>query len=89
MKINIKIQNLKCGGCAATIVNNLKTIANVQDVVVDLDNKQIQLTYLNEEAVLAVKQKLEKIGYPEEGSDNSVVMKAKSYVSCAIGKMNT
>lgn len=89
METFIKIQNLKCGGCASTIINSLKTITDIQEVLVDTETKEVKLTYLSENAVLEAKQKLEKIGYPEEGSTNSVVTKAKSYVSCAIGKMNT
>lgn len=32
-------------------------------------------------------QALSKIGYPEKGN-NDLLKKAKSYVSCVIGKMN-
>jgi copper chaperone CopZ len=89
METFIKIQNLKCGGCASTIVNNLKTIIDIQEVEVDVEMKEVKITHQSENTVTEAKQKLEKIGYPEEGSSNSVVTKAKSYVSCAIGKMNT
>jgi len=89
METVIKIQNLKCGGCASTIVNNLQSIQNVQNVSVDVATNEVKLTHSNTEVLAEVKLKLEKIGYPEEGSSNSMVTKAKSYVSCAIGKMNT
>ena len=36
-----------------------------------------------------VKAVLKKIGYPEDGEANSLGSKAKSYVSCAIGKMSS
>jgi hypothetical protein len=35
-----------------------------------------------------VKDKLKVLGYPEDGTANTLGSKAKSYVSCAIGKMN-
>lgn len=88
MEAIIKIQNLKCGGCASTIINNLSNIENIENVSVDVVENEVKFSYNNESDLTIVKKKLEKIGYPEEGSSNSVVTKAKSYVSCAIGKMN-
>ena len=89
METFIKIQNLKCGGCASTIVNNLKSMQHVQEVAVDVDTKEVKLIHTIDLDLTEIKSKLEKIGYPEEGNSNSMVTKAKSYVSCAIGKMNT
>ena len=37
---------------------------------------------------MEVKEKLKTLGYPEDGEANSLGSKAKSYVSCAIGKMS-
>ena len=37
---------------------------------------------------MEVKEKLKTLGYPEDGEVNSLGSKAKSYVSCAIGKMS-
>ena len=89
METLIKIQNLKCGGCASTIVNNLKSVHNVQNVAIDVETKEVKLIHTIDLDLTEIKSKLEKIGYPEEGNSNSMVTKAKSYVSCAIGKMNT
>jgi hypothetical protein len=33
-------------------------------------------------------EKLISLGYPFEDDDNSLITKAKSYVSCAIGRMS-
>jgi hypothetical protein len=35
-----------------------------------------------------VKEKLKALGYPEDGAANNFGTKAKSYVSCAIGKIS-
>uniref|UniRef100_UPI004049B18B heavy-metal-associated domain-containing protein n=1 Tax=Flavobacterium sp. TaxID=239 RepID=UPI004049B18B len=89
MRTTIKIQNLKCNGCASTIKNQLNEIADVRDVAVEVEENEISVDYSKTETLDLIKTKLEKIGYPEMGNANSVITKAKSYVSCAIGKMNT
>ncbi|MDP5027939.1 MAG: heavy-metal-associated domain-containing protein [Flavobacterium sp.] len=88
MKTTIYIQNLKCGGCANTITKNLSTIEAVSEVTVNVEESSISLTYLNDEKLAEVKDKLKVLGYPEDGEANSLGSKAKSYVSCAIGKMS-
>ena len=87
MKTIIIIQNLKCGGCANTITTKLSAIENVSNVNVDVDTSSVSIEHHNDEDLLAIKNKLIAIGYPEEGEKNSVVSKAKSFVSCATGKM--
>lgn len=89
MKTSIKIQNLKCNGCASTIKNQMNEISDVHDLVVDVEENEISFDYTKTETLDLIKLRLEKIGYPEVGNANSVVTKAKSYVSCAIGKLNT
>jgi copper chaperone len=88
MKTTIYIQNLKCGGCANTITKNLSGIDAVSEVTVNVDESSISFTYLNDEKLLEVKDKLKVLGYPEDGEANSLGTKTKSYVSCAIGKMS-
>ena len=87
MKTTIIIQNLKCGGCANTITTKLSGIEGISDVTVNVETSTVSFNYKNENDLLAVKSKLSAIGYPEEGEKNSVVSKAKSFVSCATGKM--
>ena len=87
MKTIIIIQNIKCGGCANTITTKLSAIENVSNVNVDVDTSSVSIEHHNDEDLLAIKNKLIAIGYPEEGEKNSVVSKAKSFVSCATGKM--
>ncbi|WP_396195542.1 cation transporter [Flavobacterium sp.] len=88
MKTTLRIQNLKCGGCANTIVSQLNALNKVSDVSVVVDKAEVTLQHEDELALLNAKETLKLIGYPEEGEVNSFGTKAKSYVSCAIGKMS-
>lgn len=85
----IQIQNLKCGGCAKTIIDTLKKVDSLSNITVDVDNSMV--AFYTEEASTfeIVEQKLTEIGYPPIGSKNSVISKAKSFVSCATGKMSS
>lgn len=85
--IVIKIENLKCGGCAATIKKGLLSIENVSDVLVDVANDTVSITSENV-LIDVIKEKLSKLGYPEVGDKNTIVHKAKSFVSCAVGRID-
>lgn len=87
MKQTVYIENLKCGGCAATIVKGLTSINGVEDVNVDVENSAV-LFSSDDEILTTVKEKLSHLGYPEVGDKNTVLHKAKSFVSCATGKMS-
>ena len=41
MKNTIQIQNLKCGGCANTIITQLSKLDNVSDVKVNNDTNEV------------------------------------------------
>ena len=88
MKSEIQIENLKCGGCAATIKKGISTINGVKEVEIDVDNSIVSIT--SEGGNLEeIKQKLSKLGYPEVGDKNTVLHKAKSFVSCAVGRIDS
>ena len=88
MNTEIYIENLKCGGCAATITKGVSAIDGVNDVNVDVENSLV--TFTAEEAItVKVKEKLASLGYPEVGDKNTVIHKAKSFVSCAVGRVNS
>ncbi|MFK5982415.1 MAG: heavy metal-associated domain-containing protein [Flavobacteriaceae bacterium] len=88
MNSTIVIQNLKCGGCANTITTKISALENVNNVVVDVEASSVSFDTNSEEDLTMVKNKLATIGYPAEGENNNVVSKAKSFVSCATGKMS-
>lgn len=90
MSIEIVVENIKCGGCANTITTKLKAIDSVTDAIVNIEEGKV--TIKGDEAkrgdYIAA---LAKIGYPEVDSVHgidAVGAKAKSFVSCAIGRMN-
>lgn len=88
MKTTLEIQNLKCGGCASTILNRLSELENVADVHVDNTTNSVSFTHDTQEHLEAVITLLAKLGYPVAGEKNALTTKAKSFVSCAVGKMN-
>jgi len=84
----IQVQNLKCHGCANTITKAIEKIEGVADLTVDVEKSTLVFSAHNAETVATVKTKLSRLGYPEMDADNSNFQKAKSYVSCAIGRIN-
>ncbi len=88
MKTTVQIQNLKCHGCASTIKNKLLGLENINDVSIDVENDSVSFEYDTEETIEIAKKELHKLGYPLVGEDNNLPTKAKSYVSCAIGRIN-
>ena len=85
---NIEILNLKCGGCANSIKKSLEQIEGVGTVSVDLETSMVAVETTDEAVLEAVKSKLSNMGYPEVGDANTVLHKAKSFVSCASGRMS-
>jgi copper chaperone len=89
MKTIVHIQNLKCGGCASTITKKLNALDDVSDVVVGVEDNSVTFEYSEEHTLDVVKKTLSEIGYPEDGDVNNLTTKAKSYVSCAFGKITS
>lgn len=88
MKYTITIQNLKCGGCANTVRNTLEKIEVLKDITIEVDKSTVNFSSHDATIIPLVEKKLLEIGYPPVGSKNSVITKAKSFVSCATGKIN-
>ncbi|PIE50150.1 MAG: heavy metal transporter [Flavobacteriales bacterium] len=86
--MKIIIDNLKCGGCASTITKKIAEIEGVSDVSVSVENAEVSFTTSEDEIIEKVKQKLADLGYPESGTNNTIKHKAKSLVSCAVGKIS-
>ncbi len=89
MKTTLEIQNLKCGGCAHTIVTKLNDLLDVSDVEVNNDNHSVTFTHTTERSIIETETLLAKLGYPVIGKKNALTTKAKSFVSCAIGRINS
>ena len=88
MNTLITVQNLKCGGCANTITKKLQTMEDVSNVNINVEENTVFISYSKEETYAQVVSALKTMGYPEENESNTLGNKAKSYVSCAIGKMD-
>ena len=81
----IFVENIKCGGCMTSIKNALEKIKGIVKVEINLDEEKISLTG-DQYQLSEVIDSLNGMGYPQKG-ENSVFKQAKSYVSCAIGKI--
>jgi len=86
MKTDIQIENLKCGGCTATIKKGLLALDTITEVEVDVESSIVSISS-ESDVIENVREKLSKLGYPEVGDKNTVLHKAKSFVSCAVGRM--
>ena len=87
-----EVLNVKCGGCANTLTTKLAP--EFGEVTVNLEVEPRQITLDIEEAnIPALRQALIGLGYPMSDEDLSAVegftTTAKSFVSCAVGKINT
>ena len=85
----IQIENLKCGGCANTIRKGLVSIKGITSVDINIENGVVVFDSQDEITVKKAKEKLAKMGYPEVGTSNSTLQKAKSFVSCAVGRITS
>ncbi|WP_339610370.1 heavy-metal-associated domain-containing protein [uncultured Planktosalinus sp.] len=87
MNTTLNIQNLKCGGCSHTVITKLSVIENIENVNVDVENDAVSFDFVSKTDLETVKQKLLTLGYPAVGEYNPFSAKAKSFVSCAVGRM--
>ncbi len=84
MKHTYEIQNIRCGGCANTITKALSE--EFEGVVVDVAGKIVTVEIKDESQIAKGAELLKKLGYPLADEESGIVDKAKSFVSCAIGK---
>lgn len=89
MQGKIQVQNLKCMGCAGTIKKKLSSFDYLKNIEVDVSTSTLSFDYTEKEQLDAIDQALFKLGYPNVNDENSTTSKVKSYVSCALGKINS
>jgi len=88
MKTQIIIDNLKCHGCANTIRRELSREAGVTAVEISHEDNMVCITHEGDEDRRAhYVGILKRLGYPEKGTGKTVD-NLRSYVSCAIGRIN-
>jgi len=89
MQYEISVENIKCGGCASTISKKLGEIEGIETVDIDIGQGIVKVhgTEGMRELLAAM---LQKLGYPESGTAEGIAAakaKAKSFVSCAVGRI--
>jgi copper chaperone len=97
MIVSISVENIRCGGCANSITHKLMKNPHINSIDVNITEQTVTLNLeesLDGETITATKtqalQTLHQLGYPERGSVEgleALTEKAKSVVSCAIGKI--
>ncbi len=88
MKTVVYIQNLKCSGCEHTVIKNLSKIGGIKEVFVNVEDSSVSFRHKLVNQIDHVVSELSKLGYPVLGNKNSLGSRAKSYVSCALGKLS-
>jgi copper chaperone CopZ len=89
-----EVDNVRCGGCANTITKALQE-AGFKGISIDLscEPRKVTVEALNEAQLAQFTTILRKLGYPLTDMDNGLiegtVLKAKSFVSCAVGKFGS
>jgi len=91
LKKVFKVKNVKCGGCAATLKRSLLDEFGEVEVDLDVDPREITLE-IDDDKEEVLKRKLRSLGYPLTTDTlttfQTVGTTAKSFVSCAIGKID-
>jgi len=90
MAYQINVENIKCGGCASTIRSRLEAMDGVDSIDVEIDAGIVSVEAADSTRE-AVTDKLLRLGYPETGTAEGIAAakaKAKSFVSCAVGRMS-
>lgn len=92
MKHIFQVENVKCGGCAGTLKSKLEPEFGVVEVNLDVMPREITVD-INDNQLDTLRVALKKLGYPMSdenlGFVENTTAKAKSFVSCAIGKMDS
>lgn len=89
--MTLKVENVKCEGCAGTLKKALFDTYGEVEVNLDVHPREITLN-IQEDQLEGLKKELRSLGYPlssdELSTFQSVSTTAKSFVSCAIGKID-
>lgn len=92
MEQSIEVENIKCGGCANTIQKRLTERYSPESIHIDIEQGAITLTSTDALDMDAVEKTLQAIGYPKRGTVEgleNVKAKAVSFVSCAVGRIDS
>jgi copper chaperone CopZ len=91
MKQIFQVENVKCEGCASTLKTKLKEKFGEVEVNLEKHPREISLE-IEDSEIEDLQVSLRKMGYPfstdELGFVDTASTKAKSFVSCAVGKID-
>ncbi len=62
--LEIKVNNVKCNGCAANIKNGLAVLGGIDDIEVDVDSGAVTINGADLDRP-SITHKLSELGYPE------------------------
>jgi len=88
MVYELKVENIKCNGCATSIKHGLTKISGVHAVEVDIEHGIIKADADENVSRDKMIEKLRSMGYPETGKGTALAT-ATSYVSCMIGRVTS
>ncbi len=62
-KIELDVENIKCGGCASAIEDGLKSLDGIESIEVNIENGHVSISgdSLSE---TAIREKLAALGFP-------------------------
>lgn len=72
MKTELKVKNIKCGGCVNTIMKAVSQLKGITDVAVDQKNSSISFDYHTLNQYGGVINKLRDLGYPPISDENTL-----------------
>jgi copper chaperone CopZ len=91
MQQTFEVLNVKCGGCANTLIKSLAEDFGEVNVDLECEPRKITLN-IEDNQIEKLKLILRGLGYPLTTDELSTLQtfttSAKSFVSCAIGKMD-
>jgi copper chaperone len=91
VKKTFEVENVKCDGCANTLKKKLLNDFGEVEVNLDVFPRQITLD-IKDDDINKLREILKFIGYPmsDEKLDaiDNITTKAKSFISCATGKLD-
>ena len=89
----VEVNNIRCSGCANTIRQALEKEGFTSiDIDLSCEPRKVTVNIEDEASSAHFRTILRKLGYPfsdeEVGFSDSATLKAKSFVSCAVGKFS-
>ncbi|MCI0500543.1 MAG: heavy metal transporter [Epsilonproteobacteria bacterium] len=90
-KQTFAVLNVKCSGCANTLKKSLLEEFGEVEINLDIMPREITLN-IDATQIESLKSKLKTLGYPfvtdELNTIEKITTTAKSFISCAIGKID-